>query len=131
MKLVAFIKKNKLKTFFGVVILSYLLLCQSCATMRMTPKEDKVFFDTAKLKYKDSSIAIDDSKIHYIETGKKENPTWYLIDLVFVKKFKRFLALDEIKKIKDLKGMLLTQKGSRLSVQPVSEKHWETILGSV
>lgn len=79
MKLVAFIKKNKLKTFFGVVILSYLLLCQSCATMRMTPKEDKVFFDTAKLKYKDSSIAIDDSKIHYIETGKKENPTLFFV----------------------------------------------------
>jgi len=75
--------------------------------------------------------AFDKKDVHFDPKSKKENPTWYLVDIAFVNKFKRFLALEEIKKMNGLEGMLLTQKGSRLSVQPVSEKHWETILGSV
>lgn len=71
--------------------------------------------------------AFDKKDVHYDPKSKKESPSWYLVDLSFVKKFKRFLALDEIKKVSGLEGMLLLQKGSRLSVQPVSEKHWEIL----
>jgi predicted RNA-binding protein with PUA-like domain len=45
-----------------------------------------------------------------------------------VKKFKRLISLEELKSIKSLDGMALLQKGSRLSVQPVSKKHFELIL---
>lgn len=71
--------------------------------------------------------AFDKKDIHFDPKSKKEAPTWYLVDVAFVKKLKRLLALDEIKKIKGLEGMLLLQKGSRLSVQPVSQAHWDIL----
>jgi predicted RNA-binding protein with PUA-like domain len=71
--------------------------------------------------------AFDKKDVHFDPKSKKENPTWYLVDLAFVKKFKNFLSLEELKKNKSLEGMLLLQKGSRLSVQPVFEKHWNVI----
>lgn len=71
--------------------------------------------------------AFDKKDIHFDPKSKKEAPTWYLVDVAFVKKLKKFLALDEIKKIKGLEGMLLLQKGSRLSVQPVSPAHWDIL----
>ncbi len=71
--------------------------------------------------------AFDEKDIHFDPKSKKEAPTWYLVDVAFVKKLKKFLALDEIKKIKGLEGMLLLQKGSRLSVQPVSQAHWDIL----
>ncbi len=81
----------------------------------------------ASKAYPDPSAFDKKDKNHYDPKSKKENPTWYLVYVSFVKKFKRFLSLEELKKIKGLDGMLLLQKGSRLSVQPVSEKHWRLL----
>ncbi len=74
------------------------------------------------------ATAFDKKDVHFDAKSKQETPTWYLVDLSFVKKFKRLISLDELKKMPGLDGMLLLQKGSRLSVQPVSEKHWKLIL---
>lgn len=71
--------------------------------------------------------AFDKKDVHFDPKSKKDAPSWYLVDISFVKKFKNFLPLDEVKKIKGLEGMLLLQKGSRLSVQPVSQKHWDIL----
>jgi len=57
-----------------------------------------------------------------------EVPRWFMVDIQLVKKFKTFLPLDELKTFKGLEGMVLLQKGSRLSVQPVTRKQYETIL---
>jgi len=38
------------------------------------------------------------------------------------------LTLEQLRKENTLKGMVLLQKGSRLSVQPVSPQEWEHIL---
>jgi predicted RNA-binding protein with PUA-like domain len=54
----------------------------------------------------------------------KEKPIWYCVDMAFVEKFKRPVSLVEIKKDPKLEGMVVRAKGSRLSVQPVSEKHF-------
>ncbi|MDQ3077161.1 MAG: EVE domain-containing protein [bacterium] len=64
---------------------------------------------------------------HYDPKSKKDIPTWICVDLQFVKKFTREVTLAEIKNRPDLKGMPLTQTGSRLSVQPVSEAHFMII----
>ena len=48
-------------------------------TMRMNSKKTKVFFDTSKTSYIDSTIVVEDSKIHYIQTGKKDLPTLFFI----------------------------------------------------
>ncbi len=60
--------------------------------------------------------------------ASKENPRWFSPEFKFVKKFKKPLALAELKKIPDLKNMALLKQGSRLSVQPVQEKEFKIIL---
>jgi predicted RNA-binding protein with PUA-like domain len=55
-------------------------------------------------------------------------PIWTLVDFKFYKKFKKPLPLKDIKSDPHLKDMLVCQKGSRLSIQPVLEKHFKYIL---
>ena len=72
--------------------------------------------------------ALDPDSPYYDETSSPENTRWYMVDIQLVKKFKRLIPLDELKSIKALDGMVLLQKGSRLSVQPVTKKQFETIV---
>jgi predicted RNA-binding protein with PUA-like domain len=58
----------------------------------------------------------------------KEKPIWYCVDVKFKEKFSQPVTLDAIKFDPKLDGMVLATKGSRLSVQPVSEKHFKRIL---
>lgn len=69
-----------------------------------------------------------DKKSEYYEPkATKENPIWYMVTFAFQSKFKTGVNLGQIKLNPKLAGMLLTQQGSRLSVQPVSPAHFETI----
>lgn len=71
-----------------------------------------------------------DKKSKYFDAkSKKEKPTWILVDIKFVKKFKEILSLESLKKVKGLEEMLLLKKGQRLSVQPVSAKEWKVVTG--
>lgn len=65
---------------------------------------------------------------HYDPKSKKESPTWQCVDISFVKKFKEPIALSYIKIDPNLSSMMVAQTGSRLSVQPVSEKHAQYLL---
>ncbi|MBN8551137.1 MAG: EVE domain-containing protein [Deltaproteobacteria bacterium] len=60
--------------------------------------------------------------------ASKEAPRWFCPEFGFVKKFKRPLSLEHLKGQSDLKGMVLLQRGSRLSVQPVTDKEFTLIL---
>ncbi|MGI9237356.1 MAG: EVE domain-containing protein [Woeseiaceae bacterium] len=60
--------------------------------------------------------------------SKKEDPRWCLVDVEFVRKTTRPIALTEIKAEKSLDDMVLTRKGNRLSIMPVAKKHWNKIL---
>ncbi len=64
---------------------------------------------------------------YYDATSNKDNPKWQLVDIGFVKKFKKGMTLAEIKQDSKLSDMVLA-KAPRLSVQPVSAKHFEYIL---
>lgn len=64
---------------------------------------------------------------HYDPSSKKENPRWVCVDVAFVKKFKEPVSLEEIKHDPYLAGIMVVQQGSRLSIQPVSEKHFKYI----
>ncbi|MFA6050786.1 MAG: EVE domain-containing protein [Candidatus Paceibacterota bacterium] len=65
---------------------------------------------------------------HYDPKATKENPIWYCVDFAFLKKFKTYLSLPDIKADQVLSGMVVAQKGSRLSITPVSEKQYKRIL---
>ena len=70
-----------------------------------------------------------DRKSKYFDPkSKKEDPRWSLVDVAFVRKLKRNVTLSEIKNEKSLEDMILTRKGNRLSIMPVSKKHWNKIL---
>ncbi len=71
-----------------------------------------------------------DKKSDYFDpASKREEPRWWLVDIAFRRKFDRVIALDELRAHADgLGDMVLLRKGSRLSVQPVTAKQWQTIL---
>ena len=71
--------------------------------------------------------AFDPNDKHYDPKSKQEEPRWFMVDIKLVKKFKQLMPLPDLKQIKALDGMVLLQKGSRLSVQPVTKKQFDTI----
>ena len=69
-----------------------------------------------------------DPKSHYFDPkSKPEKPLWDMVDVRYVKTFKNFLPLGELKLIPALADMVLFQR-SRLSVQPVEKKHYDLIV---
>lgn len=71
--------------------------------------------------------AFDPKDIHYDPKSDPKKPTWYMVDVRFVKAFKSVIPLSALRKTPGLKTMLLLRHG-RLSVQPVAPKEWEIIL---
>ncbi|HTM19289.1 MAG TPA: EVE domain-containing protein [Kofleriaceae bacterium] len=58
----------------------------------------------------------------------EKDPTWYQVDLEFVDKFARLVPLDELKQTAGLEQMMVTRKGARLSVQPVTDAEFKIVL---
>ena len=52
-----------------------------------------------------------------------------MVDVKFIKKFKKVISLEEIKNRPELANMLVIKKGMRLSIQPVSESDYNIIAG--
>jgi predicted RNA-binding protein with PUA-like domain len=70
-----------------------------------------------------------DEKSKYFDAKSKiEDPRWSMVDVAFVEKFDEEVSLQALKDDPALEGMLVTQKGSRLSVQPVAKKHFKRVL---
>ncbi len=57
-----------------------------------------------------------------------EKPIWFCVQIEIKEKFKKPVTLSDIKAEKSLAEMLVVQRGQRLSVQPVEEKHFRKIL---
>ena len=69
----------------------------------------------------------DQKSPYYDPKSTLENPRWYMVEVAFVKKFKHIISLEFLKSIKGLKDFQLVKKGNRLSIMPVSKKHFEII----
>ncbi len=67
---------------------------------------------------------------YYDAKSTREEPRWSLVDVAFERKLKRAIPLEEIKQHTDAlgEGFALTQRGSRLSVSPVSAAQWKLLL---
>lgn len=72
--------------------------------------------------------ALDVRDEHYDEKATKDNPIWMYVDIQFVKKFKQPILLPQVKAARELRGMLVLARGSRLSVMPVAEHHYRHIV---
>lgn len=71
--------------------------------------------------------AFDPNNSHFDPKSRQDEPRWFMVDIKLQKKFKRHLSLEELRTVKSLDGMVLLQKGSRLSVQPVTKKQFESV----
>ena len=65
--------------------------------------------------------------VYFDEASTKDAPVWYMVDIRFVEAFPRVVSLEELKATKGLENMVVTRKGSRLSVQPVTRAEFEIV----
>lgn len=108
--------------------------------LKAMKKGDRVFFyhssatpsaivgiaEVAREAYPDPS-AFDAKDDHYDPKSKRDDPSWFMVDIRAVEPLARPVTLDEIKKTKGLEKMALVRLG-RLSVQPVTQDEWEIVL---
>jgi predicted RNA-binding protein with PUA-like domain len=65
---------------------------------------------------------------YFDQASTEESPIWYMVDIAFVERFPGTISLDTLKKTKGLEKMMVTQKGSRLSVQPVTKAEYDIVV---
>jgi len=65
---------------------------------------------------------------HFDPKSPKDSPRWSTVDVKLVRKT-TLVPLALLKSRPELTGMLVLQKGNRLSVTPVDPAHWEAIQG--
>ena len=72
--------------------------------------------------------AFDPANAHYDPKSTTTKPIWYMVDVKLVHAFKQPVSLAKIKTVPTLEHMRLVQRGSRLSIMPMTKKEWDTIL---
>jgi len=80
-----------------------------------------------KESYPDHS-AWDKKSPYYDPKSIEDNPRWFMVDIMFEQKFATVLGLREIKAHSVLKNMRVALPGQRLSIMPVTEKEFHTVL---
>ena len=67
-----------------------------------------------------------DAKSEYFDAkSTRENPRWWLVDFEFVDRFSEIVPLETLKQDTELCEMMVCQRGTRLSINPVSAKHFK------
>jgi predicted RNA-binding protein with PUA-like domain len=64
---------------------------------------------------------------HYDAQSNPDDPRWYMVDVKLLQKFPTPVTRDDLKTEKSLAEMMVLQRGSRLSVQPVTPAQWKTV----
>jgi predicted RNA-binding protein with PUA-like domain len=65
---------------------------------------------------------------YYDPDSDPSAPTWFMVDIEAVAPLSPPLTREQCKALPELADMVLLQRGSRLSVQPVTAVQWRTIL---
>ena len=71
--------------------------------------------------------AFDEQDPHFDPKSRRDAPTWMMVDLRAVERLAKPVSLSELRGVPGLEKMALLQRGSRLSVQPVSAAEWEIV----
>jgi predicted RNA-binding protein with PUA-like domain len=72
--------------------------------------------------------ARDPESEHFDPKATEDDPRWYMVDVKFKVKFDEIIPLKLLKETPGLDKMMVTQRGSRLSIQPVRKREWEIVL---
>ena len=66
---------------------------------------------------------------HYFDArSTAEKPVWYMVDIEYVERFPGTVGLAALKATPGLEKMMVVQKGSRLSVQPVTAEEFDVVV---
>ena len=74
------------------------------------------------------TTGFDPKSPHFDRKSDAANPKWFMVDVRLVRRLRRLIRLEEIKRNPALGNMALVQRGSRLSVMPVTAAQWKAIL---
>ncbi len=69
----------------------------------------------------------DPASKYFDAKASPDAPRWFVVDIAFVERFPRVVTLDELKADPALEDMMVTRRGARLSVQPVSAAHFARV----
>ncbi len=57
-----------------------------------------------------------------------KDPAWSMVEIRFVEKFPSIVPLETLKSTRGLENMMVTRKGARLSVQPVTKDEFDIVV---
>lgn len=60
--------------------------------------------------------------------AEPKDATWSMVDIRFVEKFPHIVPLETLKATRGLEKMVVTKKGVRLSVQPVTKTEFDIVV---
>lgn len=83
--------------------------------------------EVAREAYPDHT-QFDETSDYFDARSDPKDPRWYMVDLRAREPLRRPVTLGELRGRPGLERMTLLQKGSRLSVQPVSADEWRIVL---
>lgn len=93
---------------------------------RISPPEVVATCKVVRAGYPDPSQFDPRSKYH--DPGSSEDdPRWFCVDVKLDRKFTTPVTLAELKQAPGLEQMMVTRKGARLSVQPVTADEWKVV----
>lgn len=72
--------------------------------------------------------AFDPDDHHFDPKSDPENPRWMMVDVQYVEDLPRLVGLDEMRSIQALEEMQVLRRGNRLSITPVTQDEWDTII---
>ena len=110
--------------------------------MRTMQVGDKAFFyhsnanpsgvaglmEIAKTAYPDP-FATQENHKYFDPKATVENPIWLSVDVRFIAKAREVISIQRLREIPELADLMILQRGSRLSITPISVAEFETILG--
>ena len=73
-------------------------------------------------------FAVQKGHKYYDEKSSADNPIWYMVDIAFAERFPHIVSLETLKQTPGLEEMMVTKKGSRLSIQPVTKQEFDLVV---
>lgn len=71
----------------------------------------------------------DPSSEYFDPKSSMETPRWFLVDVKPIAPLNQMVSLAQLKQTAGLEDMLVTKKGNRLSITPVTPTEWNIVIG--
>lgn len=81
----------------------------------------------ARTAYPDHT-AFDPASKYHDPKSSPDDPRWLMVDVAFVERFPELVPLPVLQQTPGLEDMMVTRKGMRLSIQPVTPEEWKIVV---